>query len=294
MRWTAQHTDGFTSRLLRYIIRVEDGMAELEASWFLPKPSTSGFRARFAIDDGPVERVVPALRAMDEGYESSRTHLDHKVLEVDVGGERIRRQVYGGAELVATRPELRSFLDFFDWLEGQVVARLPWPPEALTGTPTASKRSEVSFLVLLVVLLVQLPLWLLLGLAWSLSMVVLAGTHPVNALIGGIGWGATMWVVMGGFMAGGLAWRRSATFPVRDHASFRAAVDETCRRLRLVVLAESPDQIILGRKRAPAWLRQEVVLAFDENTATLTASAFSLAAIRKQLHKALAAGATKR
>jgi hypothetical protein len=86
VRWRARHTDGFTSCLLAYTLRGEEGMAELEASWFLPEPSTREFRARFAIEEGPLERVVPALRAMDERYESDSTDLDEKELEVEVGG----------------------------------------------------------------------------------------------------------------------------------------------------------------------------------------------------------------
>ncbi len=126
MRWAARHFDGFTSRLLGYTLRVEDGIAELEAAWFLPEPSTRGFRARFAIDEGPVVQIVPALGAMREQYNAPCTDLDNKMLEVEVDGQCIRREVYGGYALVGLHPELRPFLEFFKWLEGQVVARLPW------------------------------------------------------------------------------------------------------------------------------------------------------------------------
>jgi hypothetical protein len=130
MRWTARHFDGFTRRLLGYSLHVVDGVAELEASWFLPQPSTRGFRARFPIDERLVVQCVPALRAMAERYAADWTDMDDKVLEVEVGGECIRRQVYGGSDLVEAHPELRPFLDLFEWLEGQVVARLPWTEEA--------------------------------------------------------------------------------------------------------------------------------------------------------------------
>jgi len=132
VRWMAQHFDGFTSRMLFYNLRVEDGVAELEASWSLPRPPTSGFRARFAIDEAPVVQILPALRAMGERYELPCTDLDHKVLEVEVSGECIRRHVYGFGRLFrglgGERSELQQYLGLFEWLERQVVARLPWDP----------------------------------------------------------------------------------------------------------------------------------------------------------------------
>jgi hypothetical protein len=155
----------------------------------------------------------------------------------------------------------------------------------------ASNRSDLPFpAVFLLVLLVQLPLWLIGGLLWALLMALLARTHPVNALIGGLTWGICMWAVMGTLMAAGLAWRRSTTFPVRDRASFRAAVDEACRRSLLIVVAEAPDRIILGPKWTLVRFRlQESVLAFEGDRATLTASALAFSSIRKRLQKALTA-----
>lgn len=130
MRWMAQHFDGLTSRMLAYTLRVEDGAAELEADWWLPRPPTRGYRARFAIDDAPVLEVIPALRAMDEQYALPCTDLDMKVLEVEVGGDRIRRQVYGFGRLGGAQSKLRPFLELFEWLERQVVAHLPRSQDA--------------------------------------------------------------------------------------------------------------------------------------------------------------------
>ena len=39
----------------------------------------------------------------------------------------------------------------------------------------------------LLVLAVQAPVWLFAGLLWGAAMVGLAGFHPVNALVGGLG-----------------------------------------------------------------------------------------------------------
>jgi hypothetical protein len=127
VRWTAEHFDGFTERLLRYTLRFESGVAELEASWFHPEPSTRGFRKQFAFDDAPLVRALPALQLMRERYESSWEDMDTKALVVESGGSVIRYHVNGGDMLVRDQPELRAFLDLFEWLEGQVVAHLPWP-----------------------------------------------------------------------------------------------------------------------------------------------------------------------
>ena len=126
MRWTAYYSDGFTRRLLSYSVTCKNGMAEVEASWFLPMPSTKGFLTRFALSDDRVLQAVPSLRLMDEKYETTWEDLDTKVLVVEVGGEIIRRSVYGGGILIDEKPELQAFLDLFDWLEEEVVKHLPF------------------------------------------------------------------------------------------------------------------------------------------------------------------------
>jgi len=138
------------------------------------------------------------------------------------------------------------------------------------------------------VLLFQGPVWLLGGLLWGACMVVMAGFHPASALIGGIGWGALMWLTVGNLFAVGFAWRRSVALPTSDRLAIRAALDEVCRKLRLIVLAESPDEIVLGPKWVLVRFRlQEARVRLDGDRATLTAPALSFAQIRKALLRAL-------
>jgi hypothetical protein len=158
----------------------------------------------------------------------------------------------------------------------------------------ASPRTAAPFAAaFLSTLAAQFPVWLLGGVLWAVFMMAVVGAPAVGALMGGIAWGVCMWATVGSLLAAGLAWRRSATFPVGDRPSFRTAIDEACRKSRLVVLAESCDELVLGPKRTLVRFRlQEAVVAFDGDTATLTASAISLPSIRKQLRKALAAAGT--
>jgi hypothetical protein len=100
-----------------------------------------------------------------------------------------------------------------------------------------------------------------------------------------------MWAVAGNLLAAGLAWRRSAEFPAPDRAAFRAALERACGKLRLVVLAESADEVVLGPRRALVRLpQQQVRVAFAGGAAVLTAPALSFGAVRKQLGRELAGG----
>lgn len=123
--WTAWHSSGYSASLLGYVIRCEDGIAVLDAQWSWPKPSSKEFLVRFAIDNQRVISLIPALRQMNERYESCCDDLQRWHLVVETGGEIIRRTVDQGVLLHAELPELRSFLDFFGWLDGQVLDQLP-------------------------------------------------------------------------------------------------------------------------------------------------------------------------
>ena len=72
-------------------------------------------------------------------------------------------------------------------------------------------------------------------------------------------------------------------------ALIRAAVERACDKLRLIILSESADLMILGPKRVLIRLRtQEVRLAIKGDTAVLTAPALSFGTIRKEILRALA------
>jgi hypothetical protein len=153
----------------------------------------------------------------------------------------------------------------------------------------SSKRDLPFLLGYLLALAFQGPVWLCGGLLWGAFMAAAAGWHPVNALVGGVGWGLAMWVVVGNLLAVGLAWRRSAELPAPDRAAFRAALEAARRKLRLAVVAESADEVVLGSRwallRLPLY---EVRVEFSAGAATLTAPAMSFGAVRKQLRRALA------
>ena len=87
--------------------------------------------------------------------------------------------------------------------------------------------------VYLIVLAAQVPAWLVAGLMWSGFMVVTAGWHPTNAVIGGLGWALFMWLVVGNLLAAGLVWRRSVEFSARDRAAFRSAVGRASSQARV-------------------------------------------------------------
>jgi hypothetical protein len=152
-----------------------------------------------------------------------------------------------------------------------------------------SKKPDMPFLVAyLLVLAFQLPVWLCAGLLWAGFMVALAASHPVGALVGGLGWGFFMWVLVGNFLALGLAWRRSAELPAPDRAAFRTALERVCGKLRLIVLAESADEVVLGPKRVLVRFRlQEVRVAFVGGAAVLSTPSLSFGRIRKALGREL-------
>jgi hypothetical protein len=145
-------------------------------------------------------------------------------------------------------------------------------------------------LVYLLTLALMFPVWIVAGLFWGAFMVVSAGWTTAAAVAGGLRWGLTMWVLVGNLVAIGMAWRRSGELPAADRVAFRAAVARACDKLRLTILAESADAIILGPRRALIRLRsQEVRVAFEGERAILTAPALSFGVIRKEILRALAA-----
>ncbi|MBX7104723.1 MAG: hypothetical protein K1X57_11625 [Gemmataceae bacterium] len=151
-------------------------------------------------------------------------------------------------------------------------------------------ESDMPFpVVYLAVLAAQVPLWLGGGLMWAGLMVVSAGLHPLDALVAGLWWAFTIWLLCGNVLAAGLAWRRTAEFDAPDRSAFRAALGRACNRLRLKVLAELPDAIVLGPRRALIRFRlQEVRIAFAGDMATVTGPALWLGTVRRGLTRALA------
>jgi hypothetical protein len=113
-----------------------------------------------------------------------------------------------------------------------------------------SNRPDMPFFPsYLLVLAFQGPLWLFTGLLWGLMMFVVGGFRPFDCTVGGLAWGLLMWVFCGNFLAVGLAWRRSGALPAADRKTVRAAIEQVCTKMRLVVLTESPTELVLGPKR---------------------------------------------
>jgi hypothetical protein len=124
MKWTARYLDCYGSRVLFYTLDVENGLADLTASRCNPRPAFRDFRTTFRIDEGPLARLIPDLRAMDPRSESRVTCGSAQSLRVEADGETLQRYVSGGGSHEA-RPVPRSFFDFFTWLEPQVLDQLP-------------------------------------------------------------------------------------------------------------------------------------------------------------------------
>src|SRR5262245_5947417 len=99
--------------------------------------------------------------------------------------------------------------------------------------------------VYLLILATQLPVWLCGGLLWAWGMVAAAGWQPAQAAVRGFGWGLFMWVLVGNYFALGAVRRRSAELPAPDRGAFRTALERACGKLRLIVLAESADEVVL-------------------------------------------------
>jgi hypothetical protein len=122
------------------------------------------------------------------------------------------------------------------------------------------------------------------GVVWRVLMFLSIRPHPLNAIVGAFGWGLSMWLVCGNRFAVGLAWRRFAVLPVSDRVAFRVTLDRACNKLRLIVLSDSEDRIVLGPKGALVrFAMQETRVEFAEGTAVVSAPAFSLGAIKKAL-----------
>ena len=128
MKWTAEHFDGLTERLLSYRLCCDDGAAELTARWFWPRPGCREFRSRFALDDSTVRQALADLRSLDTCYEASWEDQCRQRLIIELDAEVIDRRVSGGGVLVAEQPELRPFLVLFQWVEKEVLAQLPFGP----------------------------------------------------------------------------------------------------------------------------------------------------------------------
>ena len=158
-----------------------------------------------------------------------------------------------------------------------------------------SDKPDMPFLLAyLLVLSFQLPVWLFGGLLWAVVMAVLTGWRPVGALLGGLGWGFFMWLLVGNILAVGLAWRRSAELPAPDRAAFRAALKRVCNKLRLVVLTEARNEVVLGPKRVLIRFQlQEARVEFADGTALLSSSALAFGRIRKVLGRELTQATAK-
>lgn len=153
-----------------------------------------------------------------------------------------------------------------------------------------TKTPDPHFLVLFV------PYFLFLGIAclvagalWGWLMMVLAGYPKNTAVVGGIGWGISMWVTVGVYVAYGMASRRTAEFPAMERKEFREVVRRTCRRLWLVVLSESEDELILVSKIALFHPRAFAIrVTFEGEVAVLSAPYAWFKRVQKELRRILA------
>jgi hypothetical protein len=126
VKWTAEHWDGFTTRLFCFTLNGVDEIAELDAKWFRPDRHRSKCVAKtiVEIDDAPIRKILPILRGMDALYDCHWDDVGSKILTIEIDGEVIKRKVRGGGLLVDKHPELRPFMKLFEWLESQVLSHI--------------------------------------------------------------------------------------------------------------------------------------------------------------------------
>jgi len=124
MKWRAVQGDGFSARLLFFVIDGCDGIAEIEAQWRDPTRQYAKHELHtiVEIDDSMVHKIVPHLRLMNAEYDCGMDDVGVKGLKVEIDGEVIDRKVHGTGALVGSHPELRPFISFFMWLEEFVLS----------------------------------------------------------------------------------------------------------------------------------------------------------------------------
>jgi hypothetical protein len=146
-------------------------------------------------------------------------------------------------------------------------------------------------IIYLLVLLAQGPLWMIGGILWGAWMIAVAGFRPLDALFGGLGWGAFMWIFAGNIFAIGLTWRRSLTVAMPDREAFKEAMERAGTKAKLTILTETPDEMVLGPRRALIRFPiQETRVQFENGKAIVTAPALSFWAVKKALSRELAVG----
>ncbi|HEY2787769.1 MAG TPA: hypothetical protein VGJ05_22620 [Fimbriiglobus sp.] len=152
--------------------------------------------------------------------------------------------------------------------------------------PTDTRFFVINYLKILAY---QLPVWILGGALFVVLMIAFEKVHPIVAILRAVWWGLAMWWLMGNFMALGLIWRRTATFPSTNKEAFRTAIDQACRKSRLRVMSESPDRVILCPKRALVkYELLEIWVEFEDNIATLNGPVLTFGAFKRALGRALA------
>ena len=127
MKWVALHRDGFCSRLLSFTLSVNDGIAELKASWARPEPSFDEFHTTFPIDERRIEELFSKLRTV-ELHDS-----DFLCTDGNSNVLIIRNADAAGKDEIFEFEQFPPWVEFFAWLEEQVIAQLPFPEVAQAG-----------------------------------------------------------------------------------------------------------------------------------------------------------------
>jgi hypothetical protein len=152
------------------------------------------------------------------------------------------------------------------------------------------RSSETPFLAgYLILFAVQFPVWMVAGMCWALGMTLVFAHHPIGSFVGGLAWGFFMWLVCGNIFAIGLAWRKSTEFPAPNREEFLATLGKVGEKIRLKILSESANEVVLGPKKVLVRFRlQETRVAFKDGRAVLTGPALSMWGLKRRLKHALA------
>jgi hypothetical protein len=124
MRIEADYFDGFTYRLLRWELEINDGKAFLQAKWFQPGAVPS-LKARFRFDEEGFRVALQSIAGMAEEYQAPVEDQERRRLIVKDGENSIRHHIYGADFLFGEHPEIRTFLSVWRLLDDAVSAHLP-------------------------------------------------------------------------------------------------------------------------------------------------------------------------
>lgn len=99
MRLHAEYHDGFTERILRWILDAQDGTAKVRAQWFDMAASDHARRTegQFPFDENRIQDCFIRLEPLQDVYAEPCDDLESCTIEIQIGSCHLHRDVYGGS-----------------------------------------------------------------------------------------------------------------------------------------------------------------------------------------------------